>query len=80
MFYAVEYVHGKNRPAPGREKLRMRAFRTAVERDDWVDDGGLIPGEGGFREAVDAGVALQFEQRLEHAAHPRRPDAPRRAA
>ncbi|MFZ5555660.1 MAG: hypothetical protein ACOZDY_02865 [Pseudomonadota bacterium] len=64
MFYAIEYLYGKNRPAPGRERVRIRVFPTAEQRDDWVWEGNPLVNDAGYRQAVDPDVASELSRQL----------------
>jgi hypothetical protein len=64
MFYAIEYLYGKNRPAPGRERVRIRVFRTFDDRDEWVWGGNPLVNDAGYRQAVDPDVASHLARQL----------------
>ncbi|HSO07476.1 MAG TPA: hypothetical protein VLW45_09545 [Pelomicrobium sp.] len=64
MYYAIEYLYGKNRPAPGRERVRIRVFRTADDRDDWVWEGNPLVNDAGYRQAIDPDVASELSRQL----------------
>jgi hypothetical protein len=64
VFYAIEYLYGKHRPAQGRERIRIHVFRSADERDDWVYSGNPLVNDAGHRQAVDPDVASALSRQL----------------
>jgi hypothetical protein len=64
MYYAIEYLYGKNRPVPGRERVRIRVFRSADDRDDWVWEGNPLVNDAGYRQAIDPDVASELSRQL----------------